>query len=451
MCLNFPKYRFFAVLFSPMTTLKLIKLIKQLMLNRTIMPEIKEVENLTVPPPVLWHLSNGVPVYETNLGTQDVIKLDLVFFAGRPFERKKLASRSTAAMLREGTTHYSSADIAEIVDYYGGTLSLPISLDTSNVLLYSLRKHFGQLLPIVSSLLSEPTFPQEELEAFIKRNQQRLQVELTKNDVVAYRKFTELLYGTKHPYGYNSYPETYAELTQEDLMTHFQENYTTGNCLIFLSGKIDKEARLLLEEHLGKTILTGERRHVELPNPDSPPKKVKVPHPDSVQTAIRIGSRLFNRLHEDYNGMYVLNTVLGGYFGSRLMTNIREEKGYTYNIYSSHDAMFYGGYFYVGTEVGNEFVEPTLREIYREMERLQEELVDEEEMKMVKNYLLGNLLTNLDGPFNIAEVVKTFVTEGLPVNTFEDLAKYISSVQATELRELARKYFRKEDMWEVVV
>ena len=421
------------------------------MLNRAIMPEIKEVKNLVVPPPVLWHLSNGIPVYETNLGTQDIVKLELVFFAGRPFERKRLASRATAAMLREGTTHYSSGDIAEIVDYYGGTLSLPISLDTGNVLLYSLRKHFDKLLPVAADMLSGPTFPQEELDAFIERNKQRLQVELTKNDVIAYRKFTELLYGAKHPYGYNSFPETYAALTREDLLTHFQENYTAGNCLIFLSGKIDKQVRLLLEEHLGKAILPGERRQIILPPTDSQPKKMKIPHPDGLQTAIRIGSRLFNRTHEDHNGMYVLNTILGGYFGSRLMTNIREDKGYTYNIYSSHDAMLYGGYFYVGTEVGNEFVEPTLREIYHEMEELQEELVDDEEMSMVKNYLLGNMLTNLDGPFNIAEVVKTFISEGIPLSAFETLATDIRTVTAEELRELARKYSKKEAMWEVMV
>lgn len=415
------------------------------------MPDIQEVKNLVVPPPELWYLSNGIPVYETNLGTQDILKLELVFFAGRPWERKKLAARATAAMLREGTSQFSSADIAEIVDYYGGTLSLPISLDTSNVLLYSLKKHFDKLLPVVAGILSSPTFPQEELDAFVKRNQQRLQVELTKNDVVAYRTFTELLYGPEHPYGYNSHAETYTALTRADLMSHFEENYTAGNCMAFLSGKVDEKVRTLLEEQLGKTIRPGERRQVVLPTADTQPKKAKVEHPGMVQKAIRIGSRLFNRIHEDYNGMYVLNTVLGGYFGSRLMKNIREEKGYTYNIYSSHDSMLYGGYFYVGTEVGNEFVELTLREIYREMERLQEELIDGEEMAMVKNYLLGNLLTNLDGPFNIAEVVKTFITEGLPLSAYEQLATSIRKATAEELRELARKYFKKDTLWEVVV
>jgi predicted Zn-dependent peptidase len=415
------------------------------------MPDIQEVKNLTVPPPEVWHLPNGVPVYETNLGTQDIVKLELVFFAGRPYEKKKLAFRGTAALLKEGTAHHSSADIAEVFDYYGGTLALPVSLDTATVQFYSLSKHFDKLLPVLAEILAEPTFPEEELKPFIERNIQRLQVDLTKNDVVAYRKFTELLYGEEHPYGYNSFADTYSALTRDDLVEHYQANYVSGNCLLFLSGKITPQIRALMEQHLGNAILKGEKRTVAVGPGVNTPLTVKVPHPEKVQTAIRIGSHLFTRSHPDYNGMYVLNTILGGYFGSRLMANIREEKGYTYNIYSNHDSMLFGGYFYVATEVGNEFVEPTIREIYVEMQKLQDKLVKKDEMEMVRNYLLGTLLTNLDGPFNISEVVKTFISEGLPLSGFEELVETIKTISPKELRELARKYFKKENLWEVVV
>lgn len=205
--------------------------------NRKKMPRIREVKNLVVPPPEIWHLSNGIPVYETNLGTQDILKLELVFFAGRPFERKKLASRCVAALMREGTKQHSSAELAEVIDYYGGSLSMPISMDMAGMQLHTLTKHFDKLLPLATEMLSEPLFPQEEIDSFVVRNKQRLQVDLTKNDFVAYRKFTELLYGEHHPYGYNSYPETYEAITRDDLLTHFKENYTSGNCLVFLSGR----------------------------------------------------------------------------------------------------------------------------------------------------------------------------------------------------------------------
>ena len=419
--------------------------------DRKKMPAIREVTNLVVPAPEVYHLSNGVPVYDTNMGTQEVVKLELVFYAGRPFEKKKIVSRAAPALLREGAGGYSTANIAEIFDTYGGTLSIPVGMDTAGIQVYSLTRHFEKLLPVVAAMLSAPTFPHRELDAFIDRNRKRLQEELAKNDVLAYRHFTELLFGPEHPYGYNSFPETYSALKREDLQVHFEENFTAGNCLIFVSGKTGAPVRKLLERYLGTAMLPGKRRHAVLPPPGSAPVQVRIPHPDAVQTAVRVGLPLFNRSHEDYNGMYVLNTILGGYFGSRLMENIREDKGYTYNIYSSHDTMLYNGYFYVGTEVGNEFAAPTLREIYSEMEKLQMELVGAEEMEMVRNYLLGSLLTNLDGAFNVSEVVKTFTVEGLPLHAFEELVETIKGISPESLRQLAQKYFNKEKMWEVVV
>ena len=160
---------------------------------------------------------------------------------------------------------------------------------------------------------------------------------------------------------------------------------------------------------------------------------------------------MFNRLHEDYNGMFVLNTVLGGYFGSRLMANIREEKGFTYNIYSSFDTMLHDGYFYVSTEVGNDFVEATREEIYKEMHRLQTEPIGEAELQMLRNYLLGNLLTLVDGPFNIADTIKTLLTENANIEHFHSLGNSIKNIQADELQALAQKYFQPEKMWEVIV
>ena len=114
---------------------------------------------------------------------------------------------------------------------------------------------------------------------------------------------------------------------------------------------------------------------------------------------------------------------LGGYFGSRLMANIREEKGYTYNIFSTIDSLHYDSCFYIGTEVGNDFVEPTIKEIYHEMAVLREKLVEPGELKMLQNYLLGSLLSMVDGPFNVASIVRTIVTENLNAKDFDDLVK----------------------------
>jgi predicted Zn-dependent peptidase len=176
-----------------------------------------------------------------------------------------------------------------------------------------------------------------------------------------------------------------------------------------------------------------------------------IPHPESVQTAIRIGRRLFSRHHPDYAGFFVLNTILGGYFGSRLMTNIREDKGYTYNIYSSLDVMRHDGAFYIGTEVGNEFVGDTLKQIRLELRSLIENPVSEEELTMVRNYLMGNFLSMVDGPFNVGEVVRTMVGDELPFSFFSELVESVNTIKAETLQRLAEQYLQPEDQWEVVV
>ena len=396
-------------------------------------------------------LDNGIPVYDVRMGTQEVLKLELVFLAGRPFERQKLAARATAALLKEGTIGHNGAEIAEVFDFYGGTLSAPVNLDTSTLVLYCLKRHFEYLLPLLAEIIRQPAFPEEELEALIERNKGRLQVDLSRNDVVAYRAITECIFGKDHPYGYNSYPQTYDELRREHVLEHFNRLYHTANCRIFISGRTDEQTISLLNTYLGQGLPEGRRETVSMSPSTEAPRKVFIEHPDTVQSAIRIGRQTFDRRHSDYQGLYVLNTVLGGYFGSRLMANIREEKGFTYNIYSTLDAMRYDGYFYIGTEVGREFTEAAIQEIYRELDLLRVDLIDKEEMAMVRNYLLGNLLTMLDGPFNVSEVVRTLIMDELPLSDFADLAEIIRTISPEKLRELARQYLDPADMWEVVV
>ncbi|MEM1319304.1 MAG: pitrilysin family protein [Bacteroidota bacterium] len=420
------------------------------MLDRKVAPPIQQISDIYLPRPKKHLLDNGIPVYEVKLGTQEVLKLEVVFRAGRPYERKHMVGRATARLLREGTTEHSAAEIAEILDFYGGSLNTPINLDTSNFILYSLSKHFDKLLPLFSSILTRPAFPEEELKAFIERHQQRLQVDLSKNDVVAYRTITELIFGSDHPYGYNSSLESYAALTREDLMAHFQQHYNRNNCYLFISGKTEDRHIELLNEHFSN-IPTGLVSQGYFPTIHTQPQQLRLQQDESLQTAIRIGRRLFNRHHPDYKAMYVLNTIYGGYFGSRLMANIREDKGYTYNIYSSAETLFQDGYFCIGTEVSNDMVEPTRKEIYAEMERMKTELVKEEELQMVRNYLLGNLLTSLDGAFNVSEIVRVGITEGLSFDNFEQLAHTIRHISAEELRALAQRFFSREEMWEVIV
>jgi len=419
-------------------------------LDRSIAPPIQKIKSVRLPELTHFTLDNGLLVNVLDRGTQEVMKLDVVFHAGRPFEQKHLTSRATIGLLKEGTKNHTSAQIAETMDFYGASLNTPFSLDTSSLLLYSLNKHFETLLPLFTEIVAEPTFPEKELQNFVQRSQQRLKVDLSKADVVAYRQITEYIFGAQHPYGYNSSVQSYANLEQANLFTHFNQNFCCQDCTIFISGKLPKNTAPLLNKYLGQLPLNPKKQPPKLPEIINQPSKTRVSL-EGVQSAIRIGKRMPNRKHPDYPALFVLNAILGGYFGSRLMANIREEKGYTYNIYSTLDPMMYDGYFYIGTEVGNEFVKPTLKEIYHELKVLQEELIAPEELDMVKNYLMGTLLMGLDGAFNAMEVWKALLVEGLDKDYFNNLIQVIQEITAEELQALAQKYFQLDSFWEVIV
>jgi len=421
------------------------------MLDRKTPPPIKAADTLLLPKAEVAYLRNNIPVHIISMGTQDIVKIEVVFYSGRPFEEKKLVARSTARLLKEGTKLKSASTIAEQIDFYGGTINIPVNLDTTNITFYSLRKHLDNLLPLLGEIICEPNFPQEEIDAFVENSLQRLKIDLSKNEVVAYRNITENIFGKEHPYGYNSIPELYSKLERKDLIAHHQKSMVADNTMIFLSGKIDNQVIEKVDLYLGDIPQGPKRKNVSFPSIPSDVRKEHLNRPETIQTAIRIGRRLFNRSDSDFHGMYVLNTIFGGYFGSRLMVNIREKKGYTYNIYSSMDTMMFDGYFYIGTEVGSDLTKKTVKEILHEMEVLQNDLVSEKELLMVRNYLLGSLLTMLDGPLNIINVIKETVSEGVPENHFESLVKTIQQINPQELRDLAQKYFQKEKFWQLTV
>ncbi|MCB0531617.1 MAG: insulinase family protein [Lewinellaceae bacterium] len=414
-------------------------------------PHIREVSQLTLPLPKVIRLDNGLPVYVLDFPEQEILKLEVVYNAGRPAETKRLVARATARMVQEGTRQKSAAVIAELIDFYGGSLSIPTNLDSANFLLFTLHRHAEKLVPVFAELLHEPAFPENELETFKRASARSLAIDLDKEEVLAYRKITELIFGPDHPYGYNSTPADYAALQQADLIRHFERWFTPANCRIFASGRVDHGVRYLLNQYFGQERRDGAALAVSPMAPKYVAQTIPLKHPGSLQTAVKIGRPLFSRRHPDYNGMYVLNTILGGYFGSRLMRNIREKRGYTYNIYSTVDAMLHDGCFYIATEVDNSKVRATIKQIFAEMERLCEEPIPDAELSMVRNYLLGMLLNGLDGPLNISDVIKTLVTEDLPLDAFDGLVHTIRTITPKQLQKLARRYFKTADFSVVTV
>ncbi len=423
------------------------------MTNRSKVPKIKPVQTLNLQKPVLHHLDNKIPVYEINMGSQQVIKLELIFKAGRWYEKEQLIARACSQLLKSGSQNHNAEQMANFFEYYGASLGIYDGFNTTNIQLYCLSRHLSTLLPMLQELLFEPLFDEKELQKFIRINRQNLKVQLQKNDVVAYRLFTEKLFGKSHPYGYNSTEESYKKIDLEKIKRHFYENYTSDNCTIIIAGKIPQGTTELLNRHFGH--LPTKKK-----SPESPIKFSaiqtggnlhQVISGKSLQASIRIGRKTFNRAHPDCDQFYMMNMVLGGYFGARLMQNLRERNGYTYGCYSSIETLRHSGYWYIHTDVGIDVKEAALKEIYNEIARLQETLISEEELKMVKNYSLGMQLTSLDGVFNVSSIIKSLVTADLDESVFYRFTETIKNISSREIQLMAQKYLKKEELTEVVV
>jgi len=424
---------------------------QHLMINRKAGPISADIEKLIIPDIDLYTYSNGVRVCEVNMGSQEIIKIEIVHIAGRSTEDFPLSGRAVSSLLKDGCVSKTSAEIAEEIDYYGSSIKTASNMDFSFTTLYTLSKHFEKVIHLMHEMYYQPTFPQEEIEKFKHLNIQKLKEELSKNDVITYRQITEEIFGHTHPYGYNSNEIDYQNISRDKIVSHYDNYYGSDNSFIFLSGKINDNVRKNLENLFGKTIKKTVLKNFEPVLIPFSAKKVRLTSKNEHQSAIKTGRRLFNKNHPDNVVFYFLNTILGGYFGSRLMTSIREDKGYTYDISSSADQMLYDGCFYISSEAAPEYTEPLLVEIYSEMRKLQEEKVGLKELNMVKNYLMGTFMNVLDGPMNVSSFAKSMVLSGKKPLDFIDFTNEMREITPEKVIMAAQKYLNEEDMTEIVV
>lgn len=407
--------------------------------------------HLQLKPADRYKLDNGVEVVSVNAGAEEVLSLEWVFYAGNWFEDQNLVAATSNFLLRNGTSKRTAFQINEHFEYYGSYLNRACYNETATITLHCLNKHVKELLPVVRELITDSVFPQEELDIYRQNMQQRLKVNLKKSDFVASRQIDAYLYGETHPYGKFSRLEDFNSLQREQLQAYYERFYRKGNFILFAAGKIPEDLPVLLNRYFGdlsaEPIVVGPR----LKEPATEKKYRLSNDPDGVQGSIRLARQFPNRHHPDFVKAMVLNTLLGGFFGSRLMSNIREDKGYTYGIHSYLQNHIHDTAWMISTEAGKDVCEATITEVYKEMQQLREEPVDEEELLLVRNYMMGSILGDLDGPFQIIARWKNIILNQLTEKYFYESIHTIRSITAEEIRELARKYLQPEDFYELVV
>ncbi len=423
-------------------------------LDRTIAPPIKDaIEfNLVLKPYQQFNLNNGAPVYYINDGAEEVAMIEFVFSAGNSFENKNLVAAATNHLIKNGTSKLTALEINEHFEYYGAHLSRSCQHEYSTLTLHCLSKHLKQLLPVIRDIITDSIFPAHELEIFQQNSIQRLAVSLQKCDFVANRTIDKLLYGPDHPYGRMSSGPDIQALTQQDLQSFFKNFYLNAKCIIFAAGKLPVDFKSLMNHHFGDLKMNENLPEIIYKRETAEEKKLRIINdPNGVQGAIRIARSFPGRLHPDFQKAMVVNVLFGGFFGSRLMGNIREEKGYTYGIHSFLENHIRESAWVISTEAGKDVCDATVEEVYKEMKILREEKVDEEELLLVKNYMMGINLGDLDGPFHVIARWKSLIINGLDENYFYDYINTVKSISSKEIIELCNKYFQPEEFFELIV
>ncbi len=421
-------------------------------INRTSKPLHGKPIELLAEEPGLAILDNELKVYCIDAGEEEVIRLDIIIQAGTAYQPRKLVASSTGKLLKEGTKNLSSAAIAGIIDEKGAYLDISVTKDSAVITLYSLNKHLNDLLPVIGEMLSSATFPDNELNIHIERKRQEF---LTNSEKVRFKAMTEfncMVFGSNSAYGQNLQIDDFKQVEKKDIKSFYLNNYIPQNAYAIVSGKLNGDIIPIMNKYLGNEW-SGKNHQTEKPEfaAFGQPEQRLIKKEGALQSAIRVGRPIISKTHPDYNAFVLLNTILGGYFGSRLMSNLREDKGYTYGVSSFIANYVKAGYFSISTEVNVKYTNAALDEIISEIQKLREIKVGDVELQLVKNYIYGTFLRNFDGPFALADRYRSVKDFGLSFDFYKRSLEEILKIDANQLIEAARKYLDPDDMIRLVV
>lgn len=395
-------------------------------------------------------LENGVTLYTLACDDFEVLRFTFVFHAGSSVQQVPFSASATANLLAEGSRNLTAQQIAEQLDFYGSYFDVNIDRDYAYISFCMLSKFFDPTLAVADEILLHPLFPDDEVATYCTKRKQQLAIERTKIDVKAREAFAQALFGAAHPYGIAAKEQEYDRLTRKDLVAFYERFYTAENCFVVCSGRIGEHEQAAIAA-LATRIPHGDPSASTVPFPTPVTQhNVRINHPGAVQASLRLGRLLFERSHPDFLGMQVVATALGGYFGSRLMQNLREEHGYTYGVMAAMINFEQAGYFALAAQVGTDVCDAALHEIYTEIERLRSEPMPREELELVKTMMVGEMMRILDGPFGIADVTIENILCGFDNSVISDNIRRIQALTASDIQLLAQKYLAREDLVTVV-
>jgi len=396
-------------------------------------------------------LKNGIPLFVLRAGTQPVVKLELLFRnGGNGYEDKPGQSFFANKLLNAGTSTLTSTDISSRLAEFGASVEITPAFDGSSISLLCLEKHLPEVLPMFLSMVTEASYPEEELKREKDLQVTNLRIQQTKTNVRASKSFRKAIFPKGHPYGNILSEEAIDLLDQADLHSFHQLKLLNYDVLI--TGFFKDSTLLLIKQELESLEIKGGLFRYSIESPEvQPVSKIRESIDNSVQGSIRIGKRVLGKDHQNYISNLIPNHILGGYFGSRLMKNIREEKGLTYGIYSSIVSFNKASYFVIGADVKSELIDLALEEIYKELDILSTVPIGYDELSKVKNHMIGSYQSELNSAFALGSKFKNIHEYDLTYDYYDRYLDTVKNIDQDVILNCAQEYLNPKDMTEVVV
>ena len=413
------------------------------MTDRTRQPPTAPLTDVRLDFPACQTLTCGMPLWVIDGGDQQVCQLSVYVEGGTMHQQHSLQAALTAQMCLEGSAAYSTRDIAEMLDYHGAGKMSQCHDTMSQITLSTITEHYHKLLPVVCDSLARALLPEQELEVY---KRQYASSYATMRGRVAHRARVELRrlrYGDGHPLVEDVTPDDIMSLTPDDISRFYRRFYHPSNCRLVLAGRVNDQMISATDRAFSQWLDPDDQRAPQLSwqtNP-SPQMLSVVDCPGAVQAAIAMAIDTIGRSHPDYLALRMLCTVLGGYSGSRLMTVVREQMGYTYGINAYLAGREHDGYVGVSTECDQRHVSQVIDLVKHEMQQLCDQLISDHELSQVRQFMLSDQAKTLDTPFSLASYVASTWLYGVYPDYYNQQINTILHTTAVRLREVAQRYF----------
>lgn len=414
-------------------------------LDRSKAPEFSIPTDFTLSSPIKTQLNSGIPVFSFQTPGTEAFKIEVIGKSSRnriPLHQALVPS-FTLQMILEGTTDFSEEVISEFLDFHATEIHPTLSFSNEGLSLLSTRKHLSDVVPLYKSLFTQATFPEKNLEKKKSQRKLALQLEREKSSSRSNQLFRKALFGEHHPFG-QELTERHVDLINPEILKNYYHRNLWSDCEIFISGNFNEKELFLVYDQLEKLPVNS---FFEIQDNWSlqTTKIIHEERPDALQSSIRIGSWSIPKSHPDFHALSVINTVLGGYFGSRLVKNIREEKGHTYGISSSLVEIGTYNYWVIGADVQKKYKDEVIDEIYKEIERIGTEPISQQELEIVRNYIIGQLFSKFSSSFDLMDRFKAVHYSGLDFSFYLKKMDFLQTLDSENLLVLAKQYFSNPD------